>query len=174
MARVKYTEQEAEKLNIAYPSPPTKYFKARVTKEQIAQRLELEDLQEMARCKAKPIFIGDRISDPLNGLVTVKVKPMSTNEAWRGRRFKSPSYLNYQKRVTSLLPPMEIAATKLKLFIEFGFSSKGSDIDNGVKQAGDILSKFYGYNDNQIYEMNLRKVIVPKGSEYFAFRIETL
>jgi Holliday junction resolvase RusA-like endonuclease len=61
-----------------------------------------------------------------------------------------------------------------RISYEFGFSSKASDIDNPTKQITDILSKRYKFNDNQVYEMNLKKTIVPKGKEFIKWKIEHL
>lgn len=99
---------------------------------------------------------------------------MSVNEAWKGRRFKSDTYKVYQDAVTMMLPKMKVPEGELKISLEFGFSSRASDIDNCVKQALDILCKKYGFNDNSIYQMILRKVITKKNEEYFAFKIESI
>ena len=56
----------------------------------------------------------------------------------------------------------------------FGFSNKASDLDNPVKVLTDILQKKYGFNDKDIYEMNVKKKIVKKGEEYIKFKIESL
>ena len=60
-----------------------------------------------------------------------------------------------------------------RIDIEFGFTSKLSDIDNPVKCFVDILQKKYGINDKDVYEMNLKKVIVKKGG-YIKFSIYQL
>lgn len=73
-----------------------------------------------------------------------------------------------------LLPNIEVPDGKLKVVLEFGFSSKNSDIDNGTKPILDILQKAYGFNDNKVYELVQRKKIVDKGDEYFKFKITEL
>ena len=62
----------------------------------------------------------------------------------------------------------------MKLEITWGFSSTGSDVDNTAKEFIDCLSKKYGFNDNQIYELNLKKTIVKKGQEFIEFYITNL
>ena len=60
----------------------------------------------------------------------------------------------------------------IKLDIEFGFSSKASDIDNCIKSLQDCLVKKYNtFDDRQIYELRVVKKIVKKGQEYISFNI---
>ena len=103
----------------------------------------------------------------------IDIKPLSVNEAFQGRRFRTPKYKAFQKELLLKLKPMKIEGGKLSLSICFGFSSKGSDIDNCVKQFTDCLSKKYGFNDNRIYRLEVSKVIVPKGQEFIEFDIQT-
>lgn len=107
-------------------------------------------------------------------MIQINIKPLSANEAFKGRRYKTDKYRSYQTKLLYFLPPLKLPEPPYKLTYEFGFSSKGSDIDNPVKQLTDILSKKYKFNDNQIYKMELTKVVVPKGSEYLKFKIESL
>jgi len=73
----------------------------------------------------------------------VNIKPLSVNKAWRGRRFKTSDYEIYEKELYYLLPNIEVSKGKLKLNIEFGLSSKGSDIDNVCKLFRCMLSYKY-------------------------------
>jgi len=61
--------------------------------------------------------------------------------------------------------------TNIKLAIEFGFSSKASDIDNCCKSFIDCLVKKYKVDDRFVYEMHVFKTIVKKGEEYIRFKI---
>ena len=102
----------------------------------------------------------------------IKIKPLSVNEVWQGKRFKTTAYKSYEKSLLLLLPNFEIPKGKLKIYFEFGFSNSQSDIDNPIKPILDILQKKYGFNDSQVYEMNVKKEIVKKGSEYIKIEIE--
>jgi len=103
----------------------------------------------------------------------INIKPLSVNDAWQGRRYKTKEYKKYEKDCNLLLPgSLEIPDGYLKLDLEFGVSSSGSDIDNGVKLFVDILSKKYDFNDNRIFRMIIDKVKVKKGDEYIKFKIE--
>lgn len=107
-------------------------------------------------------------------MTKINIKPLSVNEAWQGKRFKTDSYKAYEKIVLYLLPKIEIPEGKLKILLIFGFSSSGSDWDNPVKPIQDILQKKYGFNDSRVFEANVKKTIVPKGQEFFKFEITAL
>jgi Holliday junction resolvase RusA-like endonuclease len=96
---------------------------------------------------------------------------MSVNQAFQGRRFKTPAYKAYESELLLKLKPLELPEPPYEVTYEWGFSSAGSDIGNPEKLFTDILSKKYGFNDNQIYEMHLHKVKVKKGAEYITFQI---
>ncbi len=104
---------------------------------------------------------------------TLNIKPLSVNEAFNGQRTRSKKYDVFIKSMMFLLPKtVEIPDTEnMKIAIEFGFSSKRSDIDNCCKSFIDCLVKKYKVDDRHIYEMHVFKMIVKKGSEYIKFRI---
>lgn len=103
----------------------------------------------------------------------IQIKPLSVNECWKGKRFKTDAYKDYEKDLLRLLQPMELPATPYKIYFEFGFSNSASDWDNPVKPLQDILQKRYGFNDKDIQEAHVVKRKVKQGSEYLEFRIET-
>ena len=104
---------------------------------------------------------------------TINIKPLSVNEAFNGQRTRSKKYDSFIKSMMFLLPktieypdPLNI-----KLAVEFGFSSKSSDIDNCCKSFIDCLVKKYKVDDRNFYEMHVFKAIVKKGEEYIKFKI---
>jgi len=101
----------------------------------------------------------------------IDVKPMTMNQAYRGRRYKTDLYKAYIRNCIFRLKPMEIPEGNLELHIQIGVSSKGFDLDNCLKPFIDILQKKYGFNDNRIYHIGAYKRIVPKGQEYISFSI---
>ena len=103
----------------------------------------------------------------------IDIKPLSVNEAWRGRRFKTPKYKAYEKAVLLLLPKFDVPEGPLFLFLEFGLSSRAADIDNPVKCFVDCLQKKYGFDDKMIYRLTVQKIIVKKGEEYIKFNVQT-
>jgi len=104
----------------------------------------------------------------------IKIHPLSVNQCWQGRRFKTPLYESYEREMIYSLPSIKIPTGKLKLSLVFGFSSKLSDIDNGIKPLLDILQKKYNFNDKIIYQLNVKKVDTKKGEEYIEFEVKKL
>ncbi len=104
----------------------------------------------------------------------VELKPLSVNEAWRGRRFKTDKYLAYQQATISMLPNIDLPKPPYKLNLIFAVSSRNADIDNPAKLFIDILQKKYQFNDKEIYELNIKKILVAKRKEYVEFKIEHL
>ena len=105
-------------------------------------------------------------------MVKVWIKPLSVNEAFKGRRFKTDKYKQYDRDLSLMLPKITInGSKKLSVYYEFGLSSKNADGDNYVKETQDIISRKYGFNDKMIFEWRIRKVEVKKGQEYVKFKI---
>lgn len=107
-------------------------------------------------------------------MVNINIKAMSVNEAWRGRRFKTEKYKAYEEEVLYLLKKEKIPQGKLFLKLTVGLSSKNSDLDNVVKPFLDILQKKLGFNDKQIYGMDLWKEDVKKGEEFVEYELSSL
>lgn len=105
----------------------------------------------------------------------LNIKPLSVNQAWQGKRFKTRTYNYYEHHVILLLKTKKLNLDgKLKIKLTFGLSSKNMDWDNPIKPFVDILQKKYNFNDNQIYSAVVEKVIAPKGKEYIEFTLENV
>ena len=103
----------------------------------------------------------------------INIKPLSVNQAWQGKRFKTKKYLDYEQELMLLLRPIKIPEPPYSVIYEFGLSSSLADWDNPIKPAQDILQKKYGFNDKDIFEARVRKVKVEKGAEYILFEIKS-
>ena len=102
----------------------------------------------------------------------LKIKPMSINECWQGRRFKTKEYKVYRDALLWMLPTKKLPPPPYSIEITFGFSNKASDIDNPVKPLFDSLKdKYKGFDDRDVYRLEVRKVIVPKGEEFIEVEI---
>ena len=102
-------------------------------------------------------------------------KPLSVNQAWQGKRFKTPIYKDYEKAMLFMMPPGKIDPTEmLRIEFFFGFSSKAADIDNPCKPLIDLAQKKYGFNDKMVFELNIRKCLVKKGEEFIQMGIYKL
>lgn len=104
-------------------------------------------------------------------MIRLAIKPLSLNNAYRGRRFATRELKDYKNAITLMLPKMNVPAGKLTIRYEFGVSSKASDADNLIKCVTDALSDTYGFNDRCVYEYHVAKRDVPKGHEYIDFEI---
>lgn len=106
-------------------------------------------------------------------MINIPIKPLSVNKVWKGKRYKTKEYYQYEMDCGLLLPPsIEIPEGYLKIYLEWGLSNFGGDWDNPIKPIQDIISTKYGFNDNRIIEGTARKVKVKKGKEYIKFKIE--
>jgi len=107
-------------------------------------------------------------------MTTINIKPLSVNECWRGKRFKTHTYEKYENDLLFLLPKIKIPQPPYRVQFEFGFSSASCDVDNPCKPLMDILQKKYGFNDKSVNELLLTRKQVKKGEEFIAFKIESL
>jgi len=107
-------------------------------------------------------------------MITLPIKPISVNACWQGMRYATPLYKRFQHEMNLILPPIKIGKAPYKLTIEFGFSSKLSDIDNGLKPLLDCLVKKYGFDDRDIYILHVNKVLVKKTKEYVKFELVSI
>ncbi len=105
-------------------------------------------------------------------MIKINCKPISINEAWKGRRYKTKKYKMYEKILFFSLPKLKIPDGEIKISFVFGFSNKNSDLDNPVKMILDIFQKKYDFNDSRIYAISLKKEVVKKGNEFIKFKIE--
>ena len=102
----------------------------------------------------------------------INEKPLSVNEAWQGKRYKTQEYKDYERSIFLQMPKKSIDK-KMMLRVEFffGFSNSSADLDNPVKLLLDIAQKKFGFNDSQVFEMVIRKCIVKKGKEFIEMGI---
>lgn len=107
-------------------------------------------------------------------MIRIDLKPLSVNEAWQGKRFKTKAYKKYELLLSVLLPKIKMPEPPYEMYYEFGMGNILSDIDNPVKPLQDILQKKYGFNDREILKATIRKIKVPKGTDYIKFEIKTL
>ena len=97
-----------------------------------------------------------------------KIKLLSVNEAWQGRRYKTTTYRDYQKNLLYTLPRLRMKKFDYYYIVYiFNFANKLSDWDNPIKPLQDILQKKYGFDDKDIYISLTFKKIVPKQDEGF-------
>lgn len=105
----------------------------------------------------------------------IKIKPMTVNQAWQGRKYKTPKYKAWCESISWMLPQtMEVPKGRMMLCVTFGVSSKLSDMDNLLKPFIDALQDKYGFNDRQIYAGIVQKEDVPKGQEFISYELKDI
>ena len=103
----------------------------------------------------------------------INIKPLSVNECWQGKRYKTYEYQKYEKKVLLLLPKLNLPPKPYSITFIFFVSNISADIDNPVKPFLDILQKKYGFNDKDVSELHVFKIKVNKGKEKIRFAIKT-
>jgi Holliday junction resolvase RusA-like endonuclease len=103
----------------------------------------------------------------------LNIKPLSINEAYKGRKFKTDKYDKYIHDCLYILPNVKMPEPPYKLTLIFGFSNIKSDLDNGIKPFQDILQKKYNFNDRDVYKLVAEKQKVKKGGEFIFFSLES-
>ena len=101
----------------------------------------------------------------------IDIAPLSINQAFKGQRFRTTKYNKFINDVLFLLPNKKVKYERIRLDIVFGVSNSLMDIDNGLKPFIDCMVKKYDFDDRQIYELNVKKVIVKKRHEYIEFNL---
>lgn len=105
-------------------------------------------------------------------IIKKNIKPLSVNDCWQGKRFKSKAYKIYETELLYTLPILQLPNPPYSIYFEFGLSNVLADWDNPVKPLQDILQKKYGFNDKDIIEARVFKKKVAKGLEYFLVKLE--
>jgi len=102
----------------------------------------------------------------------IRIKPLSVNIAYRGKKYVTQAHKDYKKLILLSLPNEKLKiAPPFKMNYNFGFSTTKADLDNPVKVLQDIICEKYEFDDRHIWEINIKKHIVPKGKEYVEFEI---
>lgn len=103
--------------------------------------------------------------------IFVRHKPLSVNQCWQGKRFKTPAYKKYERDMLLMLPALELPEGDLEVIYEFGMSNSQADWDNPIKPFQDILQKKYLFDDSRIKKATVIKTKTSKGAEFVRFRI---
>ena len=92
--------------------------------------------------------------------VCIETKPLSVNECWRGRRFKTKKYEAYEKEICALLPRKNSIEGDMEIsYVFFLQHPYKADLDNFIKPLNDILQKRgYFKNDNRIMRIEASKI----------------
>lgn len=101
-------------------------------------------------------------------IFTVDLKPLSVNEAWKGRSFKTNTYKDFENDLLWLLPK-NIKPIEGRVEVRFRFHMKNhklADWDNPIKPLQDVLVKSGIISDDRnIYVGMAQKVVGER--DYF-------
>lgn len=104
----------------------------------------------------------------------IEIKPLSVNDAWRGRKFSTPKKKKYEAKVKQELKDCVLEDCIPPYEIHFRFwIPKLQDYDNCIKVTQDIVCEHFGINDRDIYKAIIEKVPVKSWQEYFEIEILT-
>ncbi|MDR1941832.1 MAG: RusA family crossover junction endodeoxyribonuclease [Endomicrobium sp.] len=99
-------------------------------------------------------------------MFVIPIKPLSVNQVWQGRRFKTDDYKQYERDVSLFLRNVKTIRGQVKVFYKFYVSNMLADIDNCIKPLQDILVKNKVIEDDRfIIELCAMKFKVEKGME---------
>ncbi len=98
------------------------------------------------------------------------INALSVNKAYTWTRKRSKEYNKWKTVMKYELIPfiteneIDFWKPKLKLWlnVEFWYKTEASDIDNWLKSFIDALQFGCWFNDNKIYELNVKKKIVDE------------
>lgn len=94
--------------------------------------------------------------------LVIQAKPLSVNEAFQGRRFKTRAYIDYEKELAVLIPKHLCTSIEGKLEVHYRFFLKNhalTDLDNMLKPLNDTLVKLGVIKDDRyIYRKLVEKI----------------
>jgi len=98
----------------------------------------------------------------------IKIKPISVNKIWQGRRFKTKAYSDFITEALYKMPKRKkLEGKQLGVFFDiFCKSATRSDLDNFLKPAIDLLVRNEWIEDDRfIYFIQAQKFLVKEASE---------
>ena len=107
-------------------------------------------------------------------MTEIGIKPLSVNEAFRGKRYKTPNCHKFDDMVDILLKKCILPKLKPKepFYIIYIFhTSAAQDYDNNIKCFQDRLMKRLNTDDRYIYGAYIKKVVCKKKQEKIEFGI---
>ena len=104
--------------------------------------------------------------------ITIPLKPVSVNEAWRGRRFKTKKHQQFCENFFLIAPKEKMIEGIIQIEYKFYLKNhKNSDYDNVIKITQDMLVKCgYIEDDRKIYKAIIYKI--PSKKEYIEIEIK--
>lgn len=107
-------------------------------------------------------------------MITIPIKPISTNKLFQGRRFKTREYNKFLEAALYFAPKIKMIKGIVQVRVDFYTKhAKRSDIDNFLKGTFDLIVKAgYIEDDRFIYKLIARKF--KSDNERIELRIKPL
>ena len=106
--------------------------------------------------------------------VRLNLKPVSTNEMYGGKKFKSKKARQFESDAAILLARNArqriLPNGDLTIHFRFG-TTRQKDLSNNVKLLEDIIARHYGIDDRRFCGQTAVRVPVKKGEEFIIFQI---
>ena len=109
----------------------------------------------------------------MTAIVHLKIKTVSTNAMYRGRRYKSKEARQFEQDIALLLAAKarhKLPDGELVVHYRFG-TSRRKDTDNNIKLLQDAICKHYGIDDARFAAHTAVRVPVKKGEDFVTFCI---
>ena len=92
-------------------------------------------------------------------MIVIPIKPISTNQLFQGRRFKTAKYDEFIQAAMYLMPKIPMVKGMIRIRVNFYVKhDKTSDLDNFLKGFLDlIVKKGYIEDDRFIYQLYVKK-----------------
>ena len=106
-------------------------------------------------------------------MVILKIKPISTNLIWSGRRYMSAEAKQFKRdcKLQLLAKRVKLSVDgELALHLRFGLS-RNADVSNCIKLVEDVIADVLDVDDILFVGITATKERVKKGQEFIAFDI---
>ena len=108
------------------------------------------------------------------GNIKIPIKPISINECWQGRRFKTKKYDKFIIDMLRVMPKREMLTGSIKLEIRLYLKSLlRGDIDNFIKPIVDCVVK-KGWIKDDIFIVLLEVEKFKSAEEFFEIELKKL
>lgn len=106
--------------------------------------------------------------------VRLKLKTVSTNKIWAGRKYKTKEAKTFEKDASMLLeqvvPQTILPEGDLTIHFRFG-TTRRKDLSNNIKLLEDVIARHFGIDDRRFSGHTAVRVPVKSGDEFIIFHI---
>ena len=106
--------------------------------------------------------------------IHMKIKPISTNSIWIGKRWKSKAAKEFERNIALLLATQcrdtSLPDGELTVRLRIG-TTRRFDVDNSLKLLLDCLARHFGIDDRRFSALAVVRVPVKRGAEFITFHI---